>query len=231
MEPIIKNKKLYKELRKKHVQILDPEHTYISAEAKIGPTVIIYPNVKIIGEAKIDSFSVIEEYSVIKESEIGKAAKIGSNCRIRNSIIEGLCEIGDNCEIGPWAHLRPKSILGQNVSIGNFVEIKNSTINNNTKINHHAYIGNAEIGKNVNIGAGTITCNYDGKKKNKTIIDDNAFIGTNNSLVAPVKIGKNAYTAAGSVITKDVPDYALAIGRTKQINKEQWVKLKKDSDN
>jgi bifunctional UDP-N-acetylglucosamine pyrophosphorylase/glucosamine-1-phosphate N-acetyltransferase len=139
------------------------------------------------------------------------------------SWIDPNTKIGKNCKIGPFAHIRHGVVLGDNVSIGNFVEIKNSIIGKGTKINHLSYIGDAEIGENVNIGAGTITCNYDGKKKNKTIIEDNAFIGTNNSLVAPVKIGHGAYTAAGSVITENVPPYALAIGRAKQINKLNWV--------
>ncbi len=139
------------------------------------------------------------------------------------SWIDPATKIGKNCKIGPFAHIRENVVLGDNVKIGNFVEIKNSIIGENTKIMHLSYIGDAKIGKNVNIGAGTITCNYDGKKKHKTIIEDNAFIGTNNSLVAPVKIGQGAYTAAGSIITKDVPPYALAIGRTRQINKLNWV--------
>jgi len=139
------------------------------------------------------------------------------------SWIDPTTKIGKNCKIGPFAHIRESVVLNNNVKIGNFVEIKNSIIGENTKIMHLSYIGDAKIGKNVNIGAGTITCNYDGKKKHKTIIEDNAFIGTNNSLVAPVRIGQGAYTAAGSVITKDVPPYALAIGRARQINKLNWV--------
>ena len=140
-------------------------------------------------------------------------------------------KIGKNCKIGPFTHIRWGVVLGNNVSIGNFVEIKNSKIGDNAKINHLSYIGDAEIGQSVNIGAGTITCNFDGKKKNKTIIEDNAFIGTNNSLIAPIKIGKNAYTAAGSVLTKDVPPFALAIARTRQVNKLNWVKNKNQSKN
>ena len=145
------------------------------------------------------------------------------------SWIDPNTKIGKNCKIGPFAHIRHGVTLGNNVKIGNFVEIKNSIIGQGTKINHLSYIGDAQIGENVNIGAGTITCNYDGKRKNKTVIEDNAFIGTNNSLVAPVKIGKGAYTAAGSVITKDVPDYALAIGRAEQINKLNWALSTKQS--
>lgn len=141
------------------------------------------------------------------------------------SWIDPQTKIGKNCKIGPFAHIREGVILKDNAKIGN-AEIKNSIVGKNTKIPHFAYVGDAEIGDNVNIGAGTVICNYDGKKKHKTIIEDGAFIGSNTTLVAPVKIGKNAYVAGGSIINKDVPDYALAIGRARQINKEQWVKLR-----
>lgn len=141
------------------------------------------------------------------------------------SWIDPKTKIGKNCKIGPFARIREEVILGDGVRIGN-PEIKNSIIGKNAKIPHFAYIGDAEIGENVNIGAGTVTCNYDGKRKHKTIIEDGAFIGSNTTLIAPVKIGKNAYVAGGSTITEDVPPYALAIGRARQINKEQWVKLR-----
>ncbi len=147
------------------------------------------------------------------------------------SWIDPETKIGKNCKIGPFSHIRKGVILKDNVRIGNFVEIKKSIIGENTKINHHSYIGDSEIGKNVNIGAGTITCNYDGRKKRKTIIEDNVFIGSNNSLIAPIKIGKNAYTAAGSTITENVPANALAISRTRQIIKLNWVKKKNKTKN
>lgn len=142
------------------------------------------------------------------------------------SWIDPNTKIGKNCKIGPFARIREKVILGDGVRIGN-PEIKNSIIGKNAKIPHFAYIGDAEIGENVNIGAGTVICNYDGKRKHKTIIEDGVFIGSNTTLIAPVKIGKNAYVAAGSTITKDVPDYALAVARAQQVNKDQWVKLQK----
>ncbi len=210
------DKKLYKELRKKHVLILNPATAHISPEAEFEPSVTIHSGVQIIGKTKIGSFSVIGANSVIKNSVIGKATLIKENCVIKNSTIENLCEIG------PFAHLRSGTIIKNKAKIGNFVEIKNSVIGEETKVMHHAYIGDAEVGKNVNIGAGTITCNYDGEKKHKTIIEDNVFIGTHNSLVAPVKIGKGAYTAAGSVITEDVPPNSLAIARSRQVNKLNW---------
>ena len=156
------------------------------------------------------------------EAEIGKGTKIKPFVYISNEVI-----VGKNCEIGPFRYIRKGTRLKDNVHIGHFVEIKNSIIQKNTRVGHQAYIGDAELGENVNIGAGVITCNYDGIKKNKTIIGDNAFVGSNNSLVAPIKIGKNAYTAASSVITEDVPNYALAIGRARQVNKLMWVNKRK----
>lgn len=160
-------------------------------------------------------------------SWIDPKTKIGKGTKIRPfTVIEENVIIGEKCIIGPKAHLRPGTVLGKNVHIGNFVEIKNSIIGQNTKIKHLAYIGDTEIGKNVNIGAGTKIANSDGKKKHKTLIQDNAYIGINVSLVAPVKIGKDAYIAAGSTITEDVPPYALAIGRGRQVNKGQWVKVR-----
>ncbi len=156
------------------------------------------------------------------ETEIGKGTKIKPFV-----YISGEVRVGKNCEIGSFSRIREGTRLKDNVHIGHFVEIKNSIIQKNTRVGHQAYIGDAELGKNVNIGAGVVTCNYDGIKYNKTIIGDNAFVGSNNSLVAPIKIGKNAYTAAGSVITEDVPDYALAIGRARQVNKLMWVKKRK----
>lgn len=221
MEPVIKNKKLYKELRKKHVTMLNPVTTYISSEAEFEPTITIHSGVKIIGRTKICSFSAIGVNSIIRNSKIGRGVLIKENCVIENSIIENLCEIG------PFAHLRPGTIIKNGAVIGK-PEIKNSVIGKNTKILHFAYIGDAKIGENVTIGAGTVTCNYDGEKKHKTIIEDNVFVGSGVELVAPVKIGKNAYIAAGSTITKDVPPETLAIARARQIDKINWVKDKKD---
>jgi len=165
-------------------------------------------------------------------SHVSSKTEIGPRTKIRPFVyISGEVKIGKDCQIGPFSRIREVTELKENVKIGHFVEIKNSTIDTGTRISHLAYIGDTQIGKNVNIGAGVITCNYDGEKKHRTIIEDNAFIGTNNSLIAPVKIGKNAYTAAGSVITDDVPDYALAIGRAKQDNKLLWVKKKQQKNN
>ena len=145
---------------------------------------------------------------------------IGRDVEIKASYVEG-SEIADGAKIGPFAHLRKESKIASKVKIGNFTEIKKSYISENTKVSHLSYIGDSYLGKNVNIGAGTITCNYDGKLKHKTEIGDNAFIGSNTNFVAPVKIGKGALIAAGSTITEDVPDRALAIARARQVNKKR----------
>jgi bifunctional UDP-N-acetylglucosamine pyrophosphorylase/glucosamine-1-phosphate N-acetyltransferase len=149
-----------------------------------------------------------------------------------NSIIESFSHlssatVGSNCNIGPYARLREGSEIGDNAKIGNFVETKKTRLGDGAKANHLAYLGDADIGSKTNIGAGTITCNYDGTNKHKTTISEESFIGTNSSLVAPVNIGKGAYVGAGSVITKDVPDAALAVARGKQVIKEDWAKNKK----
>jgi len=220
-------KKIRNEILKKHmlngVTIQDPDSTYISADVSIGPDTIIYPHTFIYGKTTIG-----------KDCEIGPLTRI-KDCIIEDNvkIIRSECELSriqKNVSIGPFSRLREGTELQENVKIGNFVETKKAKISCNSKAQHLTYLGDTYVGRNVNIGAGTITCNYDGKKKNKTFIDDGAFIGSNTSLVAPVNIGKNSLVGAGSVITKDVPDNALALARAHQINKENWV-LKRDSQN
>ena len=156
-----------------------------------------------------------------------KDVVIGDNTRIEP--FSHLCnaQVGANCNIGPYARLREGSVIEDAAKVGNFVETKKTILGKGAKANHFTYLGDAEIGDNTNIGAGTITCNYDGENKHKTSVGENSFIGTNSSLVAPVEIGKNAYVGAGSVITKDVPDNALAVGRGKQVIKEGYSKDKK----
>jgi bifunctional UDP-N-acetylglucosamine pyrophosphorylase / glucosamine-1-phosphate N-acetyltransferase len=198
------------------VTIIDPSSTYIDSDVKIGMDTIIYPG------------TIIEGNSIIGEDCI-----VGPNSRIVNSVIENGVEIQtsvileskvkDGASIGPFAYIRPESVIGKKVKIGDFVEIKKSTIGDGTKVSHLTYIGDAEVGSKCNFGCGTVVVNYDGTKKHKTIIEDNAFIGCNTNLVAPVKVGENAYTAAGSTITEDVPEGSLAIARSKQANKEGWV--------
>ncbi|BCB95813.1 bifunctional protein GlmU [Dissulfurispira thermophila] len=202
------------------ISFIDKPSVFIHPDVKIGIDTIIYSNIHIEGR-----------------TIIGKGCTIYPNVRITDSIIEDNVTIKDstviesslikkNAVIGPFAHLRPGSIIGSSSKIGNFVEIKNSIIGEGTKASHLSYLGDAQIGKNVNIGAGAITCNYDGKKKNKTIIEDDSFIGSDSQLIAPVRIGKGAYIGAGSTITQDVPPLSLAISRVKQRHIEQWTTRK-----
>ncbi len=197
----------------------DSASTYISSDVIIGEDVVIGPNVSITGNTKIGEDVVIGPNSIIKDSIIGKGTTI-----ISSIILDS--ELGANCLIGPFAYLRPDNVLGDRVKVGDFVELKKTKVGDGSKIPHHSYIGDSLVGEKVNIGAGTITCNYDGENKYQTIIEDGAFIGSNSNLVAPVTIGKEAYVGAGSTITKDVPTKALAVGRSKQIIKENWKKKK-----
>ena len=175
----------------------------------------------------IEGTVTLGENVTIKSNVILKNVSIGDNTVIEPFSHLVSARVGSNCSIGPYARLREGSDIGNNAKIGNFVETKNTKLGEGAKANHLAYLGDADIGANANIGAGTITCNYDGVNKFQTTVGENSFIGTNSSLVAPVNIGKGAYVGAGSVITKDVPDDALAVGRGKQVIKEDWAKNKK----
>lgn len=206
------------------VFFVDPENVLLSQDAIIGKNTVIYPGVIIEGE------TVIGEGVILYPGTRLHNAKIGNYCEIEHSLVLD-SSIGEETMVGPFAYIRPESVIGSHVKIGDFVEIKKATIGDGTKVSHLTYLGDAEIGANVNFGCGTVIVNYNGKIKQKTIIEDNAFIGCNTNLVAPVRIGKNAFTAAGSTITEDVPAYALAIGRAPQQIKENWVEkkgLKKD---
>ena len=194
---------LRKKAIKSGVNLIAPETIFLSKDTKFGKNVTINPYVV-----------------------IGKKVKIGNNVEILSfSHIEG-AKIENKVTIGPYARIRPGTHLMSGVKIGNFVETKKSKIKSNSKVNHLSYIGDSEIGKNTNIGAGTITCNYDGIKKNKTIISDNVFIGSNSSLVAPVKIKKKSFVGAGSVITRDVKENSLAIERSEQEEIENYKRKK-----
>ncbi|WP_125154118.1 bifunctional UDP-N-acetylglucosamine diphosphorylase/glucosamine-1-phosphate N-acetyltransferase GlmU [Clostridium rectalis] len=201
------------------VTLIDPDSTYIDSDVVIGNDTIIYPNNVIEGKSVIGEGCVLYPSSRIKDSIIAK------NVIVQNSVILE-SNIGENTTVGPFAYIRPESNIGKHVRIGDFVEVKKSTIKDNTKVSHLTYIGDAEVGEKCNFGCGTVVVNYDGKTKNKTIIGDNVFIGCNANLVSPIKINDNSYIAAGSTITKEVPEEALAIARTKQINKEGWVTKK-----
>lgn len=199
------------------VIIIDPETTYIEENVRIGEDTVIYPNVFIQGKTEIGKNCIILGNTRIEDSIIKDNVKIEASV-VEKSVLE------EGVTVGPFAHLRPKAHLKENVHVGNFVEVKNALLESGVKVGHSTYLGDAEIGENTNIGAGTITCNYDGKNKHKTTIGKNSFIGSNSTIVAPVNIGKKAFTAAGLVITKEIPDNTLAFGRARQINKEGWNK-------
>jgi bifunctional UDP-N-acetylglucosamine pyrophosphorylase / glucosamine-1-phosphate N-acetyltransferase len=198
------------------VTIINPATTHISADAIIGSDSVILPGVIIEGKTVIGEDCKIGPNSHIIDSRIGNATTIHSSVVLNSNV-------GNETAVGPFAHLRPESSLGDHVKIGNFVEVKKSTLGNDTKVSHLSYIGDSEIGNNVNVGCGSITVNYDGKNKFKTIIEDDVFVGCNTNLVAPVKLGKGSFIAAGSTITKEVPEDALAIARARQENKQGYV--------
>ena len=198
------------------VTIINPENTYISASAEIGRDTVLQPGTMIEGRTVIGNKCLIGPNSQIVDSVIG------DNTTVHSSVVLS-SRIGSATSIGPFAHIRPDSNLGDSVKIGNFVEVKKSTLGEGSKVSHLSYIGDAKIGSRVNVGCGTITVNYDGKNKHLTTIEDDAFIGCNSNLVAPVTVGKGAYVAAGSTITKSVPESSLAIARARQENKEGYA--------
>ena len=203
------------------VTIVDPDSAYIDADVTIGVDTIIYPSVQLYGQTTIGSEATIHSFCRISNSQIGARSVALEGCIVVDS------EIGEDVSIGPYAHLRMGTSVANTAKVGNFVEIKKSALGAGTKSMHLAYLGDATIGKNVNIGAGVITCNYDGVKKHQTVIEDGAFVGTDSQLIAPVRIGKEAYVAAGSSITDDVPPESLAVARGRQVTKEGWVKNRK----
>ncbi len=212
----IARQRYLKKLMLNGVTIHMPETVYIEESVRVEADVEIWPYTIIKRNTYVASGAVLGPSTYIEDSHIGE------NATVTYSHIVG-ATVGKEDVVGPFSRLRPGASLEENVKVGNFVEIKKSKLGRGTKASHLSYIGDAEVGENVNIGAGTITCNYDGFKKNPTYIEDGVFIGSDSILVAPVRIGKGAYTAAGSVITKDVPPGALAIGRARQVNKEGWV--------
>ncbi|TKI53318.1 bifunctional UDP-N-acetylglucosamine diphosphorylase/glucosamine-1-phosphate N-acetyltransferase GlmU [Lysinibacillus mangiferihumi] len=198
------------------VTIINPTATYISSDAVIGRDTVLHPGSMIEGATVIGEDCIIGPNSQIIDSRIGDRTSVHSSV-VRESTV------AEDTTIGPFAHIRPLSDIGSHVKIGNFVEVKKSTLGHDTKVSHLSYIGDAEIGNNVNVGCGSITVNYDGKNKFQTIIEDDVFVGCNTNLVAPVKVGKGSFIAAGSTITKEVPEDALAIARARQENKPNYV--------
>jgi bifunctional UDP-N-acetylglucosamine pyrophosphorylase/glucosamine-1-phosphate N-acetyltransferase len=215
--------RLNAELMRQGVTMIDPEATYIDAGVQIGSDTIIYPNVSVRGATVIGQDCIIEPGAVITDCEIGDRVHIKASSVLAES------KVGDAGAIGPMAHLRPGTILAGENKIGNFVETKKAHLGIGSQASHLTYLGDAEVGRNVNFGCGTITCNYDGRDKYKTIVEDNVFVGSDTQFIAPVRIGRNSLIAAGSTITKDVPADSLAIARSEQRIIEGWAKKKKKS--
>jgi bifunctional UDP-N-acetylglucosamine pyrophosphorylase/glucosamine-1-phosphate N-acetyltransferase len=193
-------RKILEHWMREGVTLIDPSSTYIESDVVLAPDVTLYPGTVIRGKSRIASFCEIGPYTVIEDAVVESGAKVG-----------------------PFARLRPGAVIGENAHIGNFVEIKKTQVGKGSKVNHLTYVGDAQIGAGVNVGAGTITCNYDGFKKSQTVIEDGAFIGSNTNLVAPVRVGRGAIIGAGSTITKDVPAEALGVARARQLIKEKWA--------
>jgi bifunctional UDP-N-acetylglucosamine pyrophosphorylase/glucosamine-1-phosphate N-acetyltransferase len=200
------------------VTIFRPETVTIDVGVEVGADTTIEPFVQLLGQTKIGSDCRIRSWTVLENATLGDRVQVRQSCAITESRIE------KGAVIGPFAHVRPGSHIGEDAHVGNFVETKKTRLGKGSKANHLTYLGDAEVGAGTNIGAGTITCNYDGVNKLTTVIGDGVFIGSDSALVAPVTIGDRAYVAAGSVITDDVPADALAIGRGRQVNKPQWAK-------
>ena len=198
------------------VTLVDPHSAYIAPEVVVGPDTIIYPNTTLEGNTVVGTNNILGPNTRLSN------VTVGDNNHIHDSYAHD-CEIKNDTVIGPFVHLRPDTVLSDKVKIGNFVEVKNSVVGTGTKLPHLSYIGDSDVGSKVNIGCGTITVNYDGKKKHRTTIEDGVFVGCNSNLVAPVTIGSESYVAAGSTITKDVPSRGLAFGRARQVVKENWV--------
>ena len=213
--------KLVEDLQVQGVQFADPNRVDIRGEVTVGQDVFIDINVVLKGKVNLGSNVTIEAGCIIKDT------RIGNNVHVKPYCVFDEAEVGDEASIGPFAHLRPKTVLANKTRLGNFVEIKKSYIGEGSKVNHLSYVGDAKIGAGVNFGAGAITCNYDGINKHETVVGDNAFIGTNASLVAPVTIGHTATIGAGSVITKNVEDKALALGRGRQVQKDNYQRPEK----
>ena len=213
----IQRRRILDGLMEAGVTVLDPASTYVEDTVTIGPDTTLYPNVVLEGATTIGSECVIASGCQVSASRFGDRVTLKPYCVVSEAVVE------DDATLGPFCHLRPGCHIGPKAKIGNFVEAKKARIGRGSKANHLAYLGDATVGEDVNIGAGTITCNYDGRAKHETRIGDGAFVGTNATLVAPLVIGEGAYVGGGSTITKDVPPGALAVGRAPQVVKEGWA--------
>ncbi|MDR3072099.1 MAG: UDP-N-acetylglucosamine diphosphorylase [Clostridiales Family XIII bacterium] len=222
----------------KGVLFIDPDACFIDAEVEIAENVQIGPWVTIKGKTKIGAGTVIEQNVYLEDAEIGENCRICQSSRIiRSSIGAGTdillsvsidSRIGENTSVGPYAYLRPNSNIGANVKIGDFVEIKNSAIGDGTKVSHLTYVGDADLGNDINLGCGVVFVTYDGSEKHRSVVGDSAFIGCNVNIIAPVEVGEGAYVAAGTTVTKDVPGGSLSIGRTREAILRGWKDRRKE---
>ncbi|WP_202081445.1 bifunctional UDP-N-acetylglucosamine diphosphorylase/glucosamine-1-phosphate N-acetyltransferase GlmU [Caldalkalibacillus salinus] len=213
-------KKLRKRLNEQHmregVTIIDPDHTYIGVDVKIGQDTVIHPGTSLSGQTVIGEDCVIGPNADIRDAQIGEGTTVQHSTLTESTV-------GEQTTIGPYAYIRPGSDIGDNCKIGDFVEVKNAVVGDGAKIPHLSYIGDADIGKKVNMGCGSITVNYDGQQKHRTVVEEGSFVGCNVNLIAPVEVGKGSYIAAGSTINRSVPENSLAIAREKQTNKEGYA--------
>ncbi len=216
VEKIIRRRKA-EALMRGGVTITDPKSAIIDEPVEVGQDTRIEAGVQVLGRSRIGANCHIQPYSIISESVLGDGVTIRPFCVVNRS------ELNPGATIGPFAHLREAAVIGPEARIGNFVEVKKSTIGRKSKSMHLAYLGDAVIGEGVNVGAGSITCNYDGEKKHPTVIENGVFVGSGSMLVAPMRIGRGAYVAAGSTLTEDVPAGSLAVARARQVNKERWA--------
>ncbi len=212
-------------INRRHMQagviILDPERTVIETDVQIGGGTMIYPNNLLQGRTKIGECCTLYPGSRMSD------AVIGDHATVENSVLIQ-CSVGSHTTVGPFAYLRPQAVIGDHCRIGDFVEIKNSNIGDETKISHLTYVGDGDLGKHINLGCGVVFSNYDGKQKHRTVVEDNAFIGCNVNLIPPVRVGRDAYVAAGSTVDQDVPEDALFISRPQGVIKEGWVTRRKE---
>lgn len=221
-------KAMKKRINERHMRggatIADPDNTYIGPDVTIGQDVVIYPGSVINGATVIEDQAIIGPNTEITDCHVGRETVVNHSVAKESSI-------GERVQVGPYAHIRPEAQIGNAVKIGNFVEVKKSTIGTNSKVSHLSYIGDADLGNNVNVGCGTVTVNYDGNNKYLTTIEDDAFIGCNSNLIAPVTVGEGSFIAAGSTITKEVPQESLAVARARQSNKEGYANKLKGKQN
>ncbi|MBQ1242006.1 MAG: glucosamine-1-phosphate N-acetyltransferase [Oscillospiraceae bacterium] len=205
------------------VQVLDSNSVYIDPRVEIGEGTVLLPGTILRGNTKIGKDCTIGPNAMIRDCVIGDETEVNAS-QLNESTV------GKNTTVGPFAYVRPNSVIGDKVRVGDFVEIKNSVIGNGTKISHLTYVGDTDCGERINFGCGTVTTNYDGFKKYRCTIEDDSFIGCNTNLIAPVKVGKGSYIAAGSTVTEDVPEDALAVARARQVNKEEWAAKRREKN-